>query len=298
MNDLEIPPFQPLTTRLALCAESPLWDERDNSLCWTDIDGLRLHRLSLETGQHVTRTMPGRVGCIGLLAPQGYIAAMEDEIVTLDTNFDMVQRFGPLGFDPSIERLNDGKVDPGGNFFWVGSIYLPRDKTAAGVWRFSADGQLDKVMDGLTTANGIAWSPDAKTMYIADSWHGIIWTADYGADGMVTNRREFFRLDAAMGRPDGAAVDQDGYYWCAAFGGKSLLRLSPDGEIDCTVPTPPHCPTMISFGGTNLDQLFVTSFGDCSKIPELANDPHAGLVFATTSNAKGLPTPQFQLRLA
>lgn len=295
MSSALINQFEPVTPHRALCAESPLWDPTDNSLCWTDIDGQTLHRLVPETGAYFSRDMLGRVGCIGLLAPHGYITAIEDEIVTLDRDFAKTQSVAQVGFDPSIARFNDGKVDPTGQFFWVGSIYLPRDKARAGIWRISADGRVDKVIDGITTANGIAWSPDAKTMYFADSWRRIIWAADYDAAGSVQNRRAFFQLDSAMGKPDGAAVDQDGFYWCAVFGGAQLLRLSPDGVLDCTVPVPTQCPTMVSFGGSKLDQMYLTSFGDTSKIAKLAADPNSGLVFAAQSNVQGLPTPRFRL---
>ena len=149
----------------ALCAESPLWDPRRASFCWTDIDGRRLYRVDEHRDSPFSRAMPGRVGCIAMYGPDGYIAAMEDSVVILDADFAICRTICTTGFAPLIERFNDGKLDRSGAFFFVGSIYLPRDRKAAGIWRLSHDGTLTKVVVGLTTANGIAWSPDGSTMY-------------------------------------------------------------------------------------------------------------------------------------
>ena len=233
--------------------------------------------------------MFGRVGCIALHASSGFVAAIEDRVVILDAEFNLGKTLGTAGFDPRNERFNDGKADRSGAHFWVGSIYLPRDRRAAGIWRLSLDGTLTKVLDGLTTANGIAWSPDGGTMYFADSWHRTIYAADYDeARGEVSRRREFVRLAPRLGKPDGAAVDRDGYYWCAAFGASRLLRIAPDGRLDRTVATPMRCPTMASFGGEGCDRLFVTSYGDIERMPELADDPMAGHVISREVGVAGL----------
>lgn len=234
--------------------------------------------------------MPGRVGCIAMYGPDGYIAAMEDSVVILDADFAICRTICTTGFAPLIERFNDGKLDRSGAYFFVGSICLPRDRKAAGIWRLSRDGMLTKVVEGLTTANGIAWSPDGGTMYFADSWHRTIWAADYdGSRGEISRQRAFFRLAPCEGRPDGAAVDRDGFYWCAAFGASRLLRIAPDGRLDRTFVMPMRCPTMASFGGAECDVLVVTSFGDLDQVPDLADDPFAGHVISLNVGAVGLP---------
>jgi sugar lactone lactonase YvrE len=289
MSSRPVETFEAVTNRKALCAESPVWNDMTNSLCWTDIDGKMLHRFTPATRERYEKTMSGRVGCIALQVSGGYMAAMEDEILSLTPNFDIVHSFGRAGFDPNLERFNDGKLDRQGKFFWVGSIYLPRDKKSASIWRLSENGQMGKVITDVTTTNGIAWSPDGRTMYFADSWHHIIWAADYDTErGTIANQREFFHVPPSMGRPDGATVDNEGFYWCAVFGGSCLLRISPDGVLDRKVLAPTKYPTMPCFGGDSYGELFLTSFGDVSQIQGLENDPHSGLLFKAKTKFSGL----------
>jgi len=288
----ECPPpgIRVVSTARALCAESPLWDPRHAALCWTDIDGRHLFRAPQPGGEVFARPMPGRVGCIALHHAGGYVAAIEDRLMRLGPDFSPEETLGTAGFDPAVQRFNDGKADPWGAYFWVGSIFLPRTRTAAGLWRLGPDGALAKVLEGFTTVNGIAWSPDGRTMYVSDSWHRTIWAADYDpAQGEISRRRVHYRLAPVQGRPDGAAVDCDGFYWCAGFGGGQLLRIAPDGRLDRTVRMPMRCPTMPAFGGEGADILFVTSYGDLAALPELANDPMAGEVIALNLNVRGRP---------
>ena len=84
------------------------------------------------------------------------------------------------------------------------------------------------------TSNGLAWSPDGRTMYHSDTAQKTIWTCDYDeASGTVTDRRVFAHVDVEdeMGGPDGATVDRDGFYWCAVFANGCLLRFDPDGKL-------------------------------------------------------------------
>jgi sugar lactone lactonase YvrE len=97
-------------------------------------------------------------------------------------------------------------------------------------------------------------------MYLSDSRHSVIWAYNYEPEtGEVSDRRVFYKTTAEQGRPDGAAVDEFGFYWFASFGGSRIIRLTPNGDVDRETPFPIQFPTMLSFGGTKMDTLFVTS---------------------------------------
>jgi len=238
--------------------------------------------------------MPGRVGCIAPTKSGGFIAAMEHEIIELTDDFEILRHLCRAeSADPSW-RFNDGKCDRSGAFFWVGSIYLPRDKRAAGVWRLSRDGAFDLVIENITTANGIAWSPDGSAMYVADSWHSTIWAYDYdGATGNISNRRIFYQTSAQQGRPDGAAVDDKGYYWFAAFGAGRVVCLTPGGRLDQEILVPVTCPTMVAFGGPDLRTVFVTSSSDDAVGPLFDHLDPAGGVLSFRSESKGIEEALF-----
>lgn len=286
--------YKNISLKKDLCGESPLWDERDGSLCWTDIVGCTLNRFKPETSKITTAKMPGQVGCISPRRGCGFMAAMTNKILVLDDDFNIEKVMCEVDFPASPSRFNDGKNDRTGSFFWVGDMYMPRDNAAAGMWRISRDGTAKRMLGDVTTLNGIAWSPDGSVMYASDSWNNIIWAFDYDpAVGEISNQRQFYKSTSEQGRPDGAAVDTEGHYWFAGFGGSRLVRLSPTGTVDREVKVPMTCPTMLSFGGPDYRELFVTSFSNAAAIPEVANDPFAGIVISLDVGFQGLPESHF-----
>ena len=152
-------------------------------------------------------------------------------------------------------------------------------------------------MDEVYTTNGLAFSPDGRTMYLSDSNPSVqtIWACDYDPDtGEPSNRRVFFDARAVAGRPDGGTVDADGCYWMAGVSGWQLVRLTPRGEIDRIVEMPVERPTKPMFGGTNLDTLYVTTIGSKLTPGTETKQPQAGGLFAVRGlGITGVPQVRF-----
>ena len=200
-------------------------------------------------------------------------------------------------YDPASERFNDGKCDPQGRF-WVGTIYEPRDPPRASLSCFS-HGRLERRVSGLTVCNGLAWSPDGRTIHWSDTKAHAIYAADFdGANGTLSRQRVFASFPVRQpgqaladygGRPDGAAMDAEGCYWVAMFEGQRLLRLSPEGEVVREIALPVRCPTMPCFGGPDLRTLYITSSRQNRPAAELVEQPFAGCVLALDVDVPGLP---------
>jgi sugar lactone lactonase YvrE len=205
-------------------------------------------------------------------------------------------------YDAGEQRFNDGKADPQGRF-WVGTIHDKRESKGA-LYRF-ANGNLDPVVQGVATSNGLAWSPDARTMYWADTKGHAVHAFDFDPeDGELSCQREFQRfetkrpdldLSAYGGRPDGAAVDSEGAYWVAMYEGARLLRLSPAGELLQQIELPLQCPTMPCFGGADLKTLYLTSARGGRPEAELQRMPWSGCVLQMRVEVPGLPVNFVQL---
>jgi sugar lactone lactonase YvrE len=145
----------------------------------------------------------------------------------------------------------------------------------------------------LVVPNGLAFSPDGRTLYLSDSHPSrqLIWAFDYDIDsGTPHNRRVFVDMNDHPGRPDGAAVDSHGCYWICAIDAGLVLRFTPQGKLDRALPVPVKKPTMCAFGGPRLDTLFVTSIRPQGI--DLADQPLAGGVFALNPGVQGLPEPK------
>ena len=287
---------------VAALGESPMWvpgrDGGADALCYVDIPGRMLHRVEPATGARTRREVHAELGSAAPMRGGGFLLALRDGLWTLGAD-DALARVALPPFDPATTRFNDGKCDPHGRF-WVGSVLDARTPDAA-LWSWDGHALVERAR-GVTTANGLAWSPDARTLYWSDSSGHVVYAFDADpATGALGARREFARFaprdrsrpDAYGGRPDGAAVDAEGCYWTAMFDGARVLRLSPRGEVLAEVPIPARRPTMPCFGGPSLTTLYVTT-ASVGQPPEDASQfPDAGCVFAVEVDVPGPPTAAF-----
>jgi sugar lactone lactonase YvrE len=277
--------------------ESPCWHPTEQRLYWVDIPGRALHRLDPATGEAQVWTFDTEPACLAPALGGGLALAMRDGLWHFDTRSGERRLLAAPPYDPARERFNDGKCDAQGRF-WAGTLYEPRDRPAAALYRHDRRG-LVRLAGEVTTANGLAWSPDGATMYWADTKAHAIHAFDADlSDGSLSRRRLWRQfeprppgqpLDDYAGRPDGAAVDSEGCYWVAMYEGARLLRLSPQGETLVTLFLPVRCPTMPCFGGSDLRTLYITTASQGRPADELAAQPLAGRVLATRVAVAGLP---------
>jgi sugar lactone lactonase YvrE len=273
-----------------LIGESPLWSAQEQALYWVDIPRGLVQRWQPVTGERAEWQLPSAVGSIGLRASGGLVAALRTGIHFLDTltgALTLVQQ--PEAHLPG-NRLNDGKVSPEGRF-WVGSMDDSADKQpVASLYRLDADHRCHPVTGDLRVSNGLAWSPDGRTMYHSDSRAATIWRYAYEpATGAVGAREVFVRMQADWGRPDGAAVDEEGCYWSCGVTAGRINRFSPQGELLAWVPMPVTHPTMPCFGGADGRWLYVTSLSD-----GLEGQAQAGAVFVLDVDVAGPPAALYQ----
>ena len=193
----------------------------------------------------------------------------------------------PKDYNPE-NRFNDGTVDARGRFY-AGTMSLnPTKKTEkpkGTLYCLHPSGDVNKVLGGFYTINGLAFSPDYKTAYVSDSapWIRTIWSYDYDLeDGVWSNKKVFFDTHQINGRPDGGCVDAEGCYWMAGVSGWELVRITPKGKIDMIIKMPIEKPTKIAFGGSKLDTMYVTSIGSDITQGTIKQQPKAGGVFALT----------------
>ena len=291
--------FKVLSNSRDRVGECPVWSVAEQALYWVDIEGKHIHRYDWQSQTQQTWLTGERVGCIALVEKAGcVVAAMETGIfeVQLLSNQQIKARLlaaieHPL---PNM-RFNDGRCDSQGRF-WVSTMCMDMAaaKQVGTVYCFDKNGLGAPKVEGLITPNGMAFSPDGATYYLSDSHPTVqkIWAFDFnGADGVITNGREFVDMTAHPGRPDGAAVDADGNYWICANDAGKIHQFSPKGECIRSLNVPVSKPAMCAFGGPDMNILFVTSIQ-----PAVAVGNEAGLsgsVFSVELNVKGQIEPCF-----
>ena len=271
-----------------------------------------LLNLHLDLGEGPSWDATGRLSFVDILAGHVYVATPERVIDVLDAGahvgaalpaagggFLLARRDGfvALGDDGTLEplalalwdvpdlRFNDAKCDVTGRA-WAGTMPYEEAPGRAAIYRLG-DGQAEAVVTGLGQANGLGWSPDARTMYVIDTRTARLDAFDFdAAAGSVGARRTLVDLAGEAGVPAGLCVDADGCLWIAMWGGSEVRRHGPDGRLLGAIPMPVSRPTSCCFIG---DVLVITSAAHELVPDDLARQPHAGAVFAIRTGASGPP---------
>ncbi|WP_298282919.1 SMP-30/gluconolactonase/LRE family protein [Acidocella sp.] len=252
--------FTPIPGTEASLAESPVWDERQGALLWTDIPAGTIHELTLATGARRKWVLAGPVGSFGLCEDGRLIVARREEVGVLDRDSGDYTPLARLLPEGAAQRLNDGKPGPDGAF-WVGAMDdTPQKRPIAALYRVDGAGRVEVKRAGLITSNGLAFAPDGRALYHSDS-RGC-WIERYDLDphnGALTGQTRIATPQEADGRPDGATIDAEGCYWSAGVSAGCLNRYAPTGTLIARYPVPVPAPTMPCFGGPGLRTLFITS---------------------------------------
>ncbi len=242
--------------------EGPIWSTTEQVLYWIDIDGCAIHRYDPGTGLDEQRAVPSRPGSLALTSEPGkLLMATEHQVMWFDWQSAAVEPFVVLEAEGAGIRMNDGRTDPVGRFI-VGSMFedTSANKFVGTLHSIEADGTTTALRRAVGTTNGLAFDPDRGIMYWADTPTQQVLAWDYDAEtGARRNERIFFDYQAVAGKPDGACVDADGYYWSASVRGWAVIRVAPDGTVERRIELPVELPTMPCFGGPDLDVLFITS---------------------------------------
>jgi sugar lactone lactonase YvrE len=276
-----------------LLGECPLWDERAQALWWVDILAPALKQLDPSSGAVKENRLPEPMGSFAFREQGGLVAAMKSGLFLLDSAYASVERVASPEEDRPGNRFNDGRCDRAGRF-WAGTMNDTGRSPDGALYRLSADRSCTRMRSGVIVPNGLAWSPDGRTMYFADSVRDLIWSFDYDpASGTPSNERVFADCAPNPGYPDGACMDAEGCLWSCEYAGWRVARYTPSGRIDRVIGLPVQFPTCCCFGGADFDVLYITSASKDVAADKRTKQPLAGSLFAVRPGVKGLPESRF-----
>lgn len=277
-----------------ILGESPLWNEIEQALYWVDIRRPALRRLDYASGRVDSWTMPDLVGSIALCDDGRMLVALPDRIASFDPHTGSLATVATPPTQIPGHRFNDGRCDRQGRF-WVGTMHNVTRAPEGVLYRLGRDGRLAPKHSGVCIPNSLAWSPDGRTMYFADSLRYTIFAYDFDPVRGEMSGERVFATSQAPAFADGSTVDAQGYLWNAEFNGSRIVRYAPDGRVDRVVEVPVHRPTCCAFGGPGLDILFITTASQQMSADELARQPLAGGLLAIEAGVRGLVEPRFAL---
>jgi len=275
--------------------ETPIWDPEENALYWVDWGGLPTCRFEPDSGKFTTFPIDPPVTALARRASGGWIAIAQNGIFGWDPKTNVYELIhGPAQPDKPEIIFNDAAVDRQGRML-VGTVnmndpFLPEGS----LYRLDADGSLHQLDTGYATTNGIGFSLDGRTVYVADQRKWEIIALDYEpAEGTTNNRRTFARIPKEEGMPDGLIVDAEGFIWNGHWDGWKLTRYSPDGKIERQIRFPVQHVISFAFGGKYLDVLYVTTASWDFTEADRQQQPFAGDLFQVHTGVKGLVEPAF-----
>jgi sugar lactone lactonase YvrE len=274
-----------VTDPIAYHAEGPVWSRRWGGLRWVD----------MLAGDVLSLTSDGTVGRrnVGSIAAAVRPRRGGGAVIAVERGFTLEEPDGTLTPLPDVwahdeARMNEGGCDPDGRF-WCGSMAYDRKPGSAALYRLDPDRSIRVAMTGVTISNGLEWTPDGSLAYYADTATHQVDVFDYDRDTGLTGRRPFVRMDDDEA-PDGLTVDSTGAVWVAMNGSGTVRRYTPTGVLDGEVRLPTAQVTACTFGGPDLDQLFITTSRE-GMAPD--DDPIAGSLFRAEVGVAGLPVREF-----
>jgi gluconolactonase len=236
-------------------AEGPVWDKQGKFLLFSDAPRNSAFKWSAKDGKTLFLKPSGYTGTAPFTGKEpgsnGLTFDGHHNLIMCQHGDRRISRLGKDGksFTTLVDRYdgkrlnspNDLVYKSNGDLYFTDPPYgLPktfndpgRELPYAGVYRLGKDGKLTLLTDENKAPNGIAFSPDEKTLYVDDSERKL-WTAyPVKTDGTLGKGRIFFDANAIAkgmrGAPDGLKVDVHGNVWSAAPGG--LFVIAPDGTL-------------------------------------------------------------------
>ena len=280
----------------AVLGEGLRWDARREELLAVDILAGRVYRgrvgddgdLSLVREYEV----PGTVGAIvPVQSDEGWVLAAGRGFVHLSPEGVLrpIINVAPIG-----ARMNDGVSDPQGRF-WAGTLADDFRPGGGALYRLAGDGHVECMLRDVTISNGLGWSPDGATMYLADSGPRVVYAFQFEArTGSISHGQVLFTVAEDLGTPDGLTVDSDGNIWVAIYGAGQVHRYAPDGALGEVLQLPAVQTTSCAFAGPKLNRLYVTTATEGWSDEQRRAEPTAGLVYRFDTDVTGRSATPFQ----
>ncbi|RZF33538.1 hypothetical protein LSTR_LSTR008184 [Laodelphax striatellus] len=290
--------------------EGPHWDVQTQCLYYVDIKKGSILCYNRELNKNYSAVVGEGKKPVSLIIPvesqkNRFVITMKNDVVLVTwdgsstdvTDMEVIASMEP---EDNTNRLNDGKADPQGRL-WAGTMgkevvdevtqkkgYEP-DKGS--LYTLHKDKSIKKQLTKLGIANGLAWTEDKKKMYYIDSLKKRVDSYDYDDEtGNISNEKvvfDFIKNDLP-GFPDGMTMDAEGKLFVANYGGSQVLKIDPvSGELLDKIPIPALNVTSVAFGGSNLDELYVTTAS--ADKPTVEGEENDGCLYRVTNlQTKGL----------
>ncbi|WP_210467999.1 SMP-30/gluconolactonase/LRE family protein [Sporosarcina sp. 6E9] len=272
----------------AILAEGPCWDYEKNLLYWVDILGKKVNVFNPVTEINLSIDVGQLIGAAAIREKGGLVVALQNGFHFLNLDNGQLIKIDDPESNMESNRFNDGKCDPAGRF-WAGTMSLEAVQNEGSLYCLDTNHLVEKVIADVTISNGLAWDTSKNKMYFIDTPLNKVFVFDYEIEtGAISNRKVAVNISKDLGAPDGMTIDREGMLWIALWGGSKVIRCNPKtGQIIGEVLVPCSKVTSCTFGGKDLDELYITTARLNPSEKELKEEPLAGGIFKAKVGVKG-----------
>jgi len=262
----------------AVLGEGPVWDAARACLWWVDIEKKELHCFEPAAGEDRLFPLPERIGFAVPTDRGDLIIGQGNRLARFDPTTAALTPFCAPEAEPADNRFNDAKFDPAGRL-WAGTMAVSEAPDRGTLYRIDPLGAITRMLTPVSISNGLAWSPDARTMFFVDSPTRRVAAFDFELEtGAIENRRTVIETTESF--PDGMCSDAAGNLWIALWGGWSVACFDPrTGTQLAKIEVPVERVTSCCFGGEKGQDLYITTASRDLTSETRARQPLAGSVF-------------------
>lgn len=267
-----------------LLGEGPVWDATQKVICWIDILNGKIHEYSPEKKTHKIIPVHQMIGTIAVCNDGNFVAALQNGFAFVNRQSGEIKMINDPENHLPNNRFNDGKCDPAGRF-WAGTMSLTDEPDKGNLYSLEKDFTIKQQIQNVSISNGLAWSIDETILYYIDTPTFEIVAYNYEkSTGLISNKKVIIKIDKEEGAPDGMTIDTEGMLWIAHWDGWQVTRWNPaTGQKLLAIKLPVARVTSCTFGGDNLEDLYITSAKVGLSEAVLKNQPLAGSLFIIPS---------------
>lgn len=279
-------------------AEGPCWDPRLHKLMWVDQYAGLVQQGTFDATGRLDVERVFEVGApVGAVVPAngpdgGWMLAAGRGFAHLSYGGLVTWLEQPEAHADRRMRMNDGKADPRGAL-WAGSMAFGKQPGAGSLYRLDPDGSVTVARAGTSISNGLAFSPDGEWLYHIDTPTQRVDCFRIASDGHLSDQATAVTIDPGIGHPDGMCIDTEGCLWVALWNGSAVHRYTPTGRLLAVVEVDAPQVSSCTFGGADLDTLFITTSAEDMTGAQLAHHEHSGKVFWADTGVRGRPADAY-----
>lgn len=271
----------------SILGQRPIWDWRHGKLLWIDIHENKI----IETDQNVQEEnyylIPEGVTNILLQDNENYLMSSSDCLFSLHSSISKKQLLTKINFKNKSDRINDADIDINGQV-WISTMDTKQQSDTGMIIGYNSN--FDPIFkDGsYIISNGPIFDYERNIGYVTDSIKRIIYSFsidDISANGF--QKKIFLSLNDVDGNPDGMVVDKSGNLWVAMWGSGKVCCFDKNSNLKLILQLPVSKVTSCAFGGSNLNELYITTASVGLNDIEAERQPHAGKLFKFITQEQG-----------